>query len=193
MDDRNVLLKFFQNLSDVPISEWAYFLTQIRLQKYKKAETLFKVDEHSDLIGFVVRGLVYTYYLSSSGSLFVKYFAWEGKLISPYVSIIAGKKSSFTAEALSDTTIIYITGETLAKLLKRNVCWERIARKCAESLLMQREKREYESLTMDNLARYESFRNEFQPILDRIPQHIIAGYLGISPISLSRIINKKNT
>lgn len=186
-------LKFFFNkLTDVPVTEWAYLASQLKIRRYYKGECLFETGEKSELIGYVVKGLVYTYYLTENGNLYVKNFSWEGKLISPYVSIISDKPSAFTAEALEETLVISITGTTLKKLYARHLCWERIGRKCAEALLDQREKREYEALTLDNIERYRSFRQEFKAILDRIPQHIVAGYLGINPVSLSRLLQKKD-
>lgn len=190
MDALKFLQNFFQKITDVPLLEWAYFASQVRIQKFEKGEQLFVAGQSSDLIGFVFKGLAYTYYLSSEGNLYVKNFAWEGKLISPYVPIISGKVANFTAEALENTIILSITGSTLKTLQARHPCWERISRQCTEALLVQREKREYESLVLDNYQRYTAFKSEFAPIVDRIPQHIIAGYLGINPVSLSRVLQK---
>jgi CRP-like cAMP-binding protein len=192
MDLFEPLRSFVSSLTEIPLTESIYLANCVRRQSYKKGEFLFQTGQKSDLIGFVAIGLVYTYYCSDTGSLYVKNFAWEGKLISPYTSILLGRPCDFTAVALEDTTLLTITGETLKQLQDRNACWERLSRKCSEALLIQREKREYEALNYRTLERYQAFQEEFAPILRRIPQHLIAAYLGINPVSLSRILNSKS-
>lgn len=173
--------------------EWARFIANLRLVHLKKGEHLFREGEVSNVIGFVTRGLIYTYYNNDDGKIRVKNFAWEGRLISPYAAILEKKPANFSAEAIEPTLVLVLDGRRLEEWQERHVCWERLTRKCAEKIVIERERREFETLAMSYDQRIDSFFEQFAPIIDRIPQYLIAGYLGITPVALSRIRAKKKS
>jgi CRP-like cAMP-binding protein len=174
-------------MTSIPPLEWAYFIRHLKLHHLKKGDYFFREGENSTSIGIVTRGLIYTYYLTEDGKEKTKNFAWEGRLIAPYASIIQGKPANFTAIAIEPTLVVSFDGSQLKEFQRRHPCWERLTRLCAEKILIERELREYEHLTQNNEQRIQSFYNYYEPIIDRIPQYLIANYIGITPVSLSRI------
>jgi hypothetical protein len=62
-----------------------------------------------------------------------------------------------------------------------------MGRLSAEKLYIEKEQREWQFLLGDAKSRYENFVQENRGLIDRIPQYLIASYIGISPVSLSRI------
>jgi CRP-like cAMP-binding protein len=77
------------------------------------------------------------------------------------------------------------------KLMKNSADWERVGRVIAERTLVDREKREAQLLTLSGTERYQSFRRDFPGLCDRLPQYLIASYLGLTPVALSRIKRKR--
>jgi CRP-like cAMP-binding protein len=186
------LKNFLTLLTSIPPMEWIQFAHHLKSVNLKKGEFLFREKEDCSIIGYVTHGLIYTYYLTSDGKEKTKNFAWEGRLISPYASIIQNQPTNFTAVALEPTTVITFDAKKLSDFQKRHRCWETVSRKCTEKILIERELREFEFLTQTNEERIESFYKYYYPIIERIPQYLIANYIGITPVSLSRIRAKKS-
>jgi hypothetical protein len=79
----------------------------------------------------------------------------------------------------------------LKKLVNENHSWNTFGRVLAEYLGLGLEERMVGLLTLSPEERYiELLKSNKKKILERIPQHLIANYLGITPVSLSRIRNR---
>lgn len=65
--------------------------------------------------------------------------------------------------------------------------WERFVRILAEHSYNEQQKRIYSLIAFTAHQRYEQFIKERPDLIQRVPQYIIANYLGISPETLSRI------
>ena len=186
------LKQFISSYTEVPPSEWLHFVTHLRLKKLKKGDRFFEQGIVTEEIGFVISGLIYTYYTDAQGETAIKNFAWERRLISPYASLLLNQPSFFSARCWEDTWVVVLKHSDLKKMYARHACWEKLGRKAAEKVLIERERREYESLLLDGQARYREFLKFYAAILDRIPQWMIASYIGITPVALSRL-RKQNT
>lgn len=186
------LQNFLSQVCSIPPLEWAFFVKHLRLIHLKKGDMLFKEGDPTNIIGFVTRGLIYTYYLTPDGKEKTKNFAWEGRLVSPYAAILRNQSANFSAMAIEPTLVVSFDGSKLSELQKRHACWERLSRKCTEMILIERERREHEHLTLTNEQRIQAFYQYYSPIINRIPQYLIANYIGITPVSLSRIRSQQN-
>ncbi|MBY0472205.1 Crp/Fnr family transcriptional regulator [bacterium] len=180
----------FRTPFQIPDEEWAYFTSCIKLKNLEKNQTYFEPGDNFQEIGFVAQGLLYTYFLNEAGEETVKNFSWEGRLASSYGSILEKKPTHLGARALEPSILLTLSYEQLLKLYERHRCWERLGRKHAEQLYVDRERREVELLLLDTHSRYEEFCKHYSPIVERIPQYMIASYLGVTPVALSRNISK---
>ncbi len=95
-------------------------------------------------------------------------------------------------EALENSTVYELEYLEWLTLRKENSCWDLFLITLLEGAFATKEKRERELLLLDAEERYNIFKNEFPGLESRIRQHLIASYLGISPVSLSRLKNKPN-
>lgn len=82
--------------------------------------------------------------------------------------------------------------DTFESLYKRHRCWETLGRKLAEGLYIKKEMKERLLLMNTAEERYLQFLKEFPGLEKRVPQYHIASYLGITPVSLSRIRSSSN-
>lgn len=187
MNSFEKLKLFLSNATDIPASEWLFFITQLRLIHLKKGDFLFKEKEDFYMLCFVAQGLIHTFYNTSDGRQLTKNFAWEGRLISPWASILQKKSANFNAQAVESTLIVAVDARKFTELKKRHHCWEIISRKCTEAVFIERERREYEFLALNYQERIESFNEFYGSIINRIPEYLMASYLGITPVALSRI------
>ena len=140
-------------------------------------------------IGFMLEGTMRQFYTTTTGEEVTTYFYFENNLVSSYISCTNNIPSKITIEALDNSKLLVFNYSTLKTLFQQEKVWETFGRKMAEYLAAGLEDR-MASLLMDTpeerYLKLLASRNK-QKILLRIPQHYIANYLGITPISLSRI------
>lgn len=188
----SALKNFISAFAELPALEWLEFTRALRIRKLNPGEVLFEQGTpYSDQnpVGFVLSGLIYTYYTDRAGHEAVKNFAWEGRLIAPYTSLLLKQPISFTAKAWESTWVVTLPFGELNRFYDRHKSWERLGRKAAEKLLIERERREYEMLFLEAKERWMAFTKYYEPIVNRVPQWMIASFIGITPVALSRILN----
>lgn len=178
---------FLSKITQIPPLEWFHLTTLLKVKSFKKGSVYFNQGDEVHEIGFVVKGLLYNSYIDSDGKELVKFFITERNLVAAYSSLILNKPAFYTCKTLEDTTLITIQYKDLKNLYKRHASWERMGRISAEKQFIAKELREYQFLANDAQARYESLVQEQPELVNRVPQYLIASYLGISPVSLSRI------
>lgn len=139
---------------------------------------------------FVNKGLFRYLYINNKGIEFTKNFICEGNFIVSYSAMIQGTPSLMYVEALEDCEICEIDYQNWDQLRSRNRMWDKFLIGLLEKAFVIKETRERELLLLDAVERYLIFKNEFPNLEKRVKQHHIASYLGISPISLSRIKNQ---
>ena len=140
--------------------------------------------------GFIINGLVRYFYTDNDGREFTKAFLGENSFISSYTAMKKQTPSLFTIQALVETEIIEIYYEKWEKLKQKNEVWNKFLIALLEKGYSIKEKREHDLLLLDAENRYKIFREEFHSLEARIKQHLIASYIGITPIALSRIRKK---
>ncbi len=181
------LKKYLSTFIEIPFQEWAYFSSVLRMRKIAKDEFYFRQGDAVDEIGFVIEGLFYNFYANKKAEDSVKYFIPEGNAIACLSSLILNLPASFSGQALEDSTLLTIKFSDLQKVFLRHSCWERMGRLSAEKLYIEKEIREERFLRTDARKRYEYFVKEHPNLVNRVPQYLIASYLGMTPVSLSRI------
>lgn len=128
------------------------------------------------------------HYYTRDGEERTTYFYFENHLVGSYVSAVTGKPSLLTIEALTDSHLLAFSYQHLKSLYDESPQWERFGRMLAEYLAFGLEERMVGLLMFSPEERYVALlQGNKQKIMERIPQHYVANYLGITPVSLSRI------
>ncbi|WP_035455302.1 Crp/Fnr family transcriptional regulator [Algoriphagus terrigena] len=157
---------------------------------YKPGENFVKKDQIPQKIAIVKKGLFRYYYLTGEGKEFTKVFMPEGSILSAYSAMVSGTRSHFFIEAIEEATTVEITFDTWKKLRAQDPKWDRLLIAFLEKGYAVKEKREREFLFLDAEARYRQFLIDYPELEARVTQRIIASYLGVTPIALSRIRRK---
>jgi CRP-like cAMP-binding protein len=183
---RNSIEKFVK-LTD---KEWNLLLPHLKIRELKKHSLFSKVGDISDEIGFVSEGMLRHYYIKD-GEEKTTYFYFENHLVASYISCITQQPSLLGIEALSDTKLIVFPYNALYELFETNMTWQKFGRVLSEYLAIGLEERMVGLLMLSPEERYlELVKGNKMKIIERIPQHYIANYLGLTPVSLSRIRNR---
>ena len=156
-------------------------------RKYRKRQYLLHEGQVNPYTSFIIKGLIRMYEVDEKGQEHVVKFAmenwWTGDGYSFYNSI----PSVFNIDCLEDTEVLQITLPKLEMLYKEVPKLERYYRIIFQNAFFVSMKRTSGSLVKSAAERYEEFLAKYPDIDQRVPNHQIASYLGITPQSLSRI------
>ncbi len=159
---------------------------------FRKGDFFIREGETAEYLGFIIKGLMKFYYIDTKGNEWIKHFAVENHFVTSFTSFQRQIPSLYYIEALEDTTIMMVDYANYFRGISTMMIWNTVARNYTEMLYQVKEKREAEFLKYDAQERYRIFLEEYPYLLDRVSQKDIASYLGITPVSLSRIRNQKD-
>jgi CRP-like cAMP-binding protein len=180
-------IEVFSKLSN---ADWMLLLPHLKQKTIRKGESFVQEGKRASEIGFVVNGMFRQYY-TKDGEEKTTYFFFENHFISAYISCITGKPSLVTIEALSDSSYIVFPYKVMLELFEKSMAWQKFGRLIAEYLTIGLEERMTSLLLQSPEERYLNLiKSNKTKIIERVPQHYIANYLGITPVSMSRIRNR---
>lgn len=181
------ILKAVQALAPVPPEQWARLEGFLKPRRLAKGELFIEPGQASVEAAIVVSGLMRFYYTDPDGREATKAFRGPGELVAAYAELLDKRPSRTTISALEDTELVVVRYERVTALYKDHACWQELGRVIAEDHYRQRERREQELLLNSATERYHAFLREKPSLAAKLPQKIIASYLGITPVALSRI------
>lgn len=186
-DDLILLIK---SIVDLPEIEENKLIALSRDMTIKKGDFYIHAEQIPKKFAFVSKGLFRYLYIDAKGNEYTKNFIPERNFIIAYSAMIQGSPSKMYIEALEDSMVYEIDYTDWLTLKNNHPCWNIFLIALLEKAFMIKENRERELLLLDAEERYGIFRKEFPTLESRVKQNIIASYLGISPVSLSRIKNR---
>jgi len=174
----------------MPDTDWQLLVPHLQEKSLRKGQHFATEGKKANSIAFVLEGNLRHYY-TQDGEEKTTYFYFENHLVSSYISCITGLPSKLSIEALTPCRLLVFGYDTLQQLYKSSTHWQLFGRLIAEYIAIGLEERMVALLTLSPEQRYlQLLGSNKQKILERIPQHYIANYLGITPVSLSRIRNR---
>jgi CRP/FNR family transcriptional regulator len=164
----------------------------VSLSTIKKKELILQPGEVCRSNYFVSRGCMRLYFINRNGQEQTTQFGIENWWITDYSSLESGQPSNYYIQAVEDTELISINKKAFDDLLFEVPKMERYFR-----LILQRAHtaamRRFEYLRdRSDEERYRQFVSLFPDFVQRIPQYMLASYLGFTPQFLSKIRGKKN-
>jgi CRP-like cAMP-binding protein len=172
---------------DLPEAEWRFAAPHYELRRFSAGEYLARAQAVMTQSFHIGDGLVRMFYTSADGVEHNKGFAAEGRVVGSAASKVLGRPAGFDIQALEDTTALALPFAVADALLERHPAWERLRRLVLERLFLEKELREMEFLLFDATTRYLRFVECEPALVQRLPLHHVASYLGITPVALSRI------
>jgi CRP-like cAMP-binding protein len=169
--------------------EWDLFAAHLYLRKIKKREAFIRSGTVCNEVGFIYSG-TFRFYFLKEGIEISNYFCFERELVSSYRSFLKREPSVINIEAMENAEVICFSHATLEQLStnpKIAYKMERFGRMVAEYLICCYEDRVVAFITQTPEERYRQLLQRQPDLLQRIPQHYVANFLGITPVSLSRI------
>jgi len=167
--------------------EVAYMRSVARFRKLRRRQYLVQEGDVCKYESFVVKGLLRAYYIDDDGNDHILQFAPEDWWISDLHSFLTETPAQLNVDALEDSELIQFDKENLEKLYQTIPKFERYFRLMLQNAFNAHQQRILQNISQHAEERYLLFRQKFPTLEQRIPQHQIASYLGITPEFLSKI------
>jgi len=183
----NELQQILVDLIGITESEWLSFSAQLKRKTIKAKTAVVKEGAIAANLYFIETGLLRTYHLLD-GREINTYFACDKQFISSFSSFITQTASQETLEAIEDTVIWELSYTSLNALYNNTSKFEKLGRILAEKNYLCVMDRTLAMQTKTAKQKYIDFlQTNDKKIIQRVPQHMIASFLGIAPESLSRV------
>jgi CRP-like cAMP-binding protein len=184
---------FFQKLNEkVPITQEEQDIIRSYLtpKKLRKKQYLLQEGDVCKMIAFVEKGALRSYSVDDKGNEHIIQFAIEGWTISDLYSFMTGEPATYNIDALEDSELVLISKSAQEDILKRCPKYETYTRLQITGAYLAMQKRLTSLISLPLEERYTNFINLYPNIVQRVPQHMIASYMGLKPETLSRLRKK---
>lgn len=161
--------------------------SSLQRKSYKKNDYLLREGETCNHIFFVAKGLLRSYTLDENGKEHLLQFAPENWLISDRSSTLFDGKSDLYIDAIEDTDVILLPSDFLEQLGIYSPSFQRFNVFALNNHIRHLHNRINLLISSSAEVRYLDFIKLYPNIIARVPQWMIASYLGITPESLSRV------
>lgn len=183
----DLLYKKIQEKIELTDDEFNYCKTLFIPKKLRKRQYLLQEGDVCKYQAFVEKGILRSYTIDEKGNEHILQFASEGWWMADLSSFLTGEPSVFTMDALENAELLLITRDSWELLLQQIPRLEHYFRILIQNHLITTQKRLLQSLSEQAEERYLRFTKIYPDCVQRVPQHMIASYLGISRETLSRI------
>lgn len=171
-------------------AELSAFNQLLAYQKVPKKTLLLQQGEVCNFEAFVIKGCLRKYYIDANGSEVVLQFAIENWWISDIASFHEQQPSGLFIETLENCELLLLSPATKETLLTEIPKFERMFRLMVQRNLSVTQNRLINTISRTAQEKYLDFLEKYPTIPQRVAQHYIASYLGISPEFLSKVRTK---
>lgn len=163
------------------------FNALLEYKKIPKKTTLLHEGEICNFEAYIIKGCIRTYYIDEKGNEVTLQFAIEDWWVSDIASFHDHTPSSMFIETLEDCELLTLNPQTKEAALARVPKLERVFRLMVQRNLSVLQARLFKTIATSGTEKYLDFIKRYPTIPQRVAQHYIASYLGISPEFLSKI------
>ncbi|SFE82733.1 Crp/Fnr family transcriptional regulator [Flavobacterium xueshanense] len=171
--------------------ELEIFDSLLQYKAVPKKTIMLQIDEMCSFEAFVIKGCVRKYYIDANGFEVILQFAIENAWISDIsFSNYEDKPSRVYIETLEDCKFFMFSPETKEELFSKAPKFERAFRILVQRSLAVTQDRLFNTISKTATEKYLEFLEHYPTLSQRVAQHYIASYLGISAEFLSKVRTK---
>ena len=181
---------FFQNFRKkiaLTSDEEVQIRNYLTPKKLRKKQYLLQEGDVCKSIAFVEKGALKAYSVDDNGSERIIQFGLEGWIISDLYSFLTGEAATYNIDAIENAELVLISKSAHEELLQKVPKYETFTRLNITGAYLAMQKRLTSIISSSLEERYANFTALYPNIVQRVPQHMIASYMGLTPETLSRI------
>lgn len=156
-------------------------------KKLRKKQYLLQEGDVAKYLAFVEKGFLRSYTVDEKGNEHIIEFAFEGWWMGDSYSMLTGEPSTYNIDALEDCELLLLTKQAEDEMMEKIPKMERFFRLLLQNHLIATNRRLVSSLSNTAEEKYNQLIQACPTIPHRVPQHMMASFLGITPETLSRL------
>jgi len=172
------------SLSD---EQWAFVFSLFKSKTTKRNELLLEKGKVSQYLYFVVKGCLRIFLIDDKGNESTRFLIFEGRFGTAFPSFTLRQPSAAAIQSIEASEILMISYQDYQTLLDVVPGWERMTRIGLEMDYIDSIVRIESLISMDAKGRYNILMEKNPKLIQRLPNKIVADYLGISQETLSRL------
>lgn len=184
------VLSVLEEYADIPEEEWRKAAGRLERLTLGKNDFFVRQGDLPDRMGLIFDGIFRVFCITEAGDEKILAFRTKRQFLAAYSPFVENRESWYSIQALTNAELICFSLDDMKNLSMRHRCWEKVVKEYMVRLFIEKEDRERSFLIEDAHTRYIRFRESYPELEKILPQYYIASYLGISPVSLSRIRGK---
>ena len=181
------LQSFFERRFPITDAQSAFVKTLFIPKKVRKGEILLREGDMGKYAMFVASGCLRTYTIDNKGKEHILQFSSEDWWTGDMSSFVTGVPSQSFIDAIEDSEILLFDNASFQKFIDHIPESAAYFQAAMQKSVVARNQRIISAMSATAEERYNEFLKKYPSLLQRVPQHMIASYLGISPETLSRI------
>lgn len=182
-----VYFEHFNNKIPLTEEEQSLIKAHLSVKKIRKKQYILQEGDICKTIAFVEKGLLRSYSVDDNGTEHIMQFAVEGWFISDLYSFLTAEPATYNIEAVEDSELVLINKSANDELMRKCTKYESFTRVLITGAYIALQKRINSLMSYTLEERYETFMSQYPDIARRVPQHMIASYIGLTPETLSRV------
>ncbi|WP_271411027.1 Crp/Fnr family transcriptional regulator [Pseudomonas sp. Q1-7] len=166
-------------------------MATIKLRDYERDQLIIRAGERPTHFYAILAGVARYYYLSPEGRQWNKTFFREGQLIGSLSAHLKQQPCTYNIAAVEKCRLASLPLAVLAQHGQRFPQLLQMQELMVRQIMLRNEDREAMLLTGNGEQRYQWLLEHEAWLLDRVPQYQLASYLGMDPVSFSRVKRKR--
>lgn len=168
-------------------------LSKLCQEEALKAGTRFiNVGDGDSWEYFIIEGVVRSHINDENGETVTISFFDENSVITPNLIRTRFDRSTLNYETITDCILLKLSASDFGELIRENQDIQEFANLILKNELSLKINKEIQLISYPSKDRLIQFRKDFKMLENRVPHAMIASYLGITPVSLSRLRNTFN-
>jgi len=183
----DVLRAYLLDRASFSDDEMEFVRTQFEPATLRSGEFLQRAGAIARCAAFVARGCLRTYVLDPNGKEHVVQFAPETWWVADNVSLTSGTPSDYFIDAIEDSDLLLIDSRSHEAVVDKVPGYASALRKGLQRHAAAKDERIVSAISASAHDRYLRFLHVYPSLAARVPQRMLASYLGVSPETVSRI------
>ncbi|QES90249.1 Crp/Fnr family transcriptional regulator [Rhizosphaericola mali] len=180
-------INYLKDKIDLSEEEVQIIVSVCKQKKLRKKQFLCQEGEIWHYNAFICRGLVKTFSISENGIEHIINFAPENYWTGDRESLLNGTPTHLNIDAIEPTEVILIEKLDFEKICTQIPQLNQLVNKIIQKSFIVAQSRILANISFTAEEKYQNFLQKYPHIVNRIPQHMIAAFIGVTPETLTRL------